>query len=284
MEDRVLVGVDGSDASIAALDWGLDEAALRGLRVEVLMAAGRPLFDTYATDAYDAYDAAIRRKLAAISDTARVRHPDVTVDMCVSADLPANALIAKRADVALRVVGITGRGALPGSKIGSVAYHVAAHAPGPVVVVAGEPADAADQREVLVGVDGARDARIPLKAAYVEAQARHARIRAVHAWRYPVALAPGDMLFPVQDTAIVEAEEERRLAEALAGWKADDPDQTYLAEVRHAGAVETLARLSATAELLVVGARGRFGFPLLALGSVAHGVLHHARCPVLIAR
>ena len=284
MEDRILVGVDGSAASMTALGWAVDEAALRGLRVEALMATGRPLFDTYATDAYDAYAAAVRRKLVGIGDTARTRRPGVTVDTCVSADLPANALIAKRAGVALRVVGITGRGALPGSKIGSVAYHVAAHAPGPVVVVGGEPVSVSGRREVLVGVDGVRDAQIPLKAAYTEAQARHARIRAVHTWRYPVAMAPGDMLFPVQDMAIAEDGERRQLAEALAGWKADDPDQTYLAEVHHAGAVETLSQLSAGAELLVVGARGRFGFPLLALGSVAHGVLHHARCPVLIAR
>jgi len=284
MEDRVLVGVDGSDASIAALEWAVDEAALRGLRAEVLMATGRPLFESYAADVHDAFAEAVQHQLNGFRDLVRDRHPGMEIDTFVSPDLAANALIAKRADVALRVVGITGRDALPGAEIGSVAYQVAAHAPGPVVVVGGEPTPVTGEREVLVGVDGARDAQVPLKAAYVEAQARHARIRAVHTWRHPAAMAPGDMMFPVYDEAVAEQAEERGLAEALTGWKADDPGQTYLAEVHHAGAVETLTHLSATADLLVVGARGRFGFPLLALGSVAHGVLHHARCPVLIAR
>jgi len=284
MGDRVLVGVDGSNASITAMKWAVDEAALHGLSVELLMATGRPLFESYGSDAHDAFVKAVQGRLEAARDVAREHHPGVPVETFASPDLPAAALIATRPEVALRVVGIAGRGALPGSKIGSVAYQVAAHAPGPVVVVGGEPAPVSGDREVVVGVDGARDAEVPLRAAYAEAQARHARVRAVHTWRHPAAMFPGDMTLPVYGEDVAQRAEERQLAEALAGWKADDPDQEYLAEVHHAGAVETLARLSATAELLVVGARGRFGFPMLALGSVAHGVLHRARCPVLIAR
>lgn len=284
MTDCVLVGVDGSDASLNALDWAVDEAALRGLRVEILTATERPLYEAFilATDAE--YEAFMNRRTDAARAAAHDRRPGVDVTTTVSGDFPTTALIAKRADVALRVVGIRGRGAIPGSKLGSVAYQVAAHAPGPVVVVGDEPAAATGRDEVLVGVDGARDAQVPLAAAYLEAQARGDRIHAVHTWRYPVAMAPGDMMFPIYDRAAAERDEERQLAEALAGWMADDPDQVYVPEVRHAAAVETLATLSAGADLLVVGARGRFGFPLLALGSVAHGVLHHARCPVLIAR
>jgi len=284
MEDRVLVGVDGSEPSRAALEWAMDEAVLRGLRVEVLRAMSRPLYEAYAGAAFERYESVARMELEQMQDDLRARYPDVPVTICLSAEFPVAALIAKRADVLLRVVGLRGRGGLPGSKVGSTAYQVAAHAPGPVVVVGDEPSVATAEREVLIGVDGVRDAQVPLKAGYVEARARGARIRAVHTWRHPSAMAPGDMMFPVHDRAIAEHDEQRQLAEALAGWKADDPEQTYIAEVRHAGAVETLSHLSATAELLVVGARGRHGFPLLALGSVAHGALHHAHCPVLIAR
>jgi len=280
MEDCVLAGVDGSDAGQAALDWAVDEAARRGLRVEALRATSRPLFEAYAEDAYTAFAAGAQESLDKAAAAARDRHPDVPVTTRVSPDFPAAALIA--ADVRLLVVGSRGRSALPGSAAGSVAYQVAAHAPGPVVVVGTEPVVATG--EVLVGVDGVRDAQVPLRAAYVEAQARRARIRAVHTWRHPTSPGSGDLLFPVHDRESAERDEQRRLAEALAGWKTDDPGQVYVAEVHHAAAVPVLTRLSATAELLVVGARGRHGFPLLALGSVAYGVLHHARCPVLIAR
>ncbi|HEY3682780.1 MAG TPA: universal stress protein [Streptosporangiaceae bacterium] len=284
MRDCVLVGFDGSDASRDAMEWAVDEADLRGLRLEILTATARPLFEAHIGQGDTMLEDTVAKALDDVRYTALRRRPDVRVTTRVSPDLPSGALIAERSDVALRVVGIRGRGALPGSKVGSVAYQVAAHAPGPVAVIGGEPADAPDEREVVVGVDGVRDAQVPLAAAYTEARVRKARIRAVHTWRYPVAMAPGDMMFPVYDRAAAERDEARQLAEALAGWKADDPDQVYIDEVEHAGAVETLAARSAGADLLVVGARGRFGFPMLALGSIAHGVLHHARCPVLIAR
>lgn len=282
MEDCVLVGVDGSEASLVALEWAMDEAARRGLGVHMLRAMSRPLYEPYAYQEFEAHEVATGKELERTRDELRARYPDVPVTACLSPDFPVPSLVAKRTNVLLRVVGLVGRGRLPGSKVGSTAYQVAAHAPGPVVVVGDEPAAALGEPEVLVGVDGVRDAQVPLKAAHIEARARGARIHAVHTWRYPSA--PGDAASALADRALAEHGEQRRLAEALAGWRAEDPGQVYVAEVRHAGTVESLSRLSATADLLVVGARGRHGFPLLALGSVAHGVLHHAHCPVLVAR
>ncbi|HTO00962.1 MAG TPA: universal stress protein, partial [Microthrixaceae bacterium] len=50
----------------------------------------------------------------------------------------------------------------------------------------------------------------------------------------------------------------------------------------HAG--EVLIRLSGSADLVVVGSRGRGGFVGLVMGSITNHVVNHAKCPVVVVR
>jgi nucleotide-binding universal stress UspA family protein len=90
------------------------------------------------------------------------------------------------------------------------------------------------------------------------------------------------MLPLVHDTAEVQADEARLLAEVIAGWHAKYPDVVVRREVTHAGPRKALIEATHQAQLVVVGTRGRGGFAGLLLGSVSQAVLHHAACPVAV--
>ena len=72
------------------------------------------------------------------------------------------------------------------------------------------------------------------------------------------------------------------MAESMAGFAEDFPDVKVDIRVVHEHAVPALTAAGALARLLVVGSRGRGAVGALFLGSVSHGVLHHARGPVAV--
>ncbi|GHJ46944.1 hypothetical protein Cs7R123_42860 [Catellatospora sp. TT07R-123] len=84
-------------------------------------------------------------------------------------------------------------------------------------------------------------------------------------------------------TAVVAEREGRSLAGALAAVRERHPDVTVREHLVRGRPARVLVELSEQAQLVVVGGRGCGGFTGLVMGSVSHQVLHHARCPVLIA-
>jgi nucleotide-binding universal stress UspA family protein len=131
----------------------------------------------------------------------------------------------------------------------------------------------AGTRPVVVGVDGSSG------AARAAAAARGTDLVAVHAWR-DVALDPGlQTVSSLIEWEAVRADEERLLAEALAGWPDTFPDVAVREVVVRERTVPALTAAGLTAQLLVVGHRRR---RLARLGSTTHGVLHRAGCPVAV--
>ena len=78
--------------------------------------------------------------------------------------------------------------------------------------------------------------------------------------------------------------EDAVLAERLAGWGQKYPQVSVRRAVVRDGAARALVEASAGAQLVVVGSRGRGNAVGLLLGSVSHGVLHGAHCPVAVVR
>ncbi|MET8121154.1 universal stress protein [Micromonospora sp. NPDC005291] len=280
----VVVAVDGSASALEAVRVAAREAVTRGRPLRVVHAFIWPLYDVSLAPAPGApLHAGLRHEAEqfvaeAVTEAGKVA-PELTVTSAVVDGAATPVLLTHSRDAVLLVLGSRGLGGFGGLLIGSVAVQVSAHADCPVLVVKGE--GRADG-PVLVGVDGSDLSTEALKFAFEEASLRGTDLVAVHAWIIPVA--PSDLLPVAYDVEALVAEEERVLAEALAGWSERYPDVPVRHRVAYGAPARMLVEESATAQLTVVGARGRGALAGMLLGSVSHAVLHHSQSPVAIVR
>ena len=150
---RIVVGVDGSPASVAALKFALEEARLRRATVLAVHAWVLPLFegvpgpfllpvapDPPLEQARSLLEAQAARVLdEAIAHVAAERPADVEVVSKVVEAAPAAALLEAAEDAELLVVGSRGRGGFAGLLLGSVSQRCAQRATCPVVIVRTSP-------------------------------------------------------------------------------------------------------------------------------------------------
>ena len=132
---RIVVGIDGSPASVDALRWAARQADATGAAVEAVISWDYPSTSGMEFGSLDIDWAGNAR--AAVADTLHValgRGAD-TVTRTVTRGHPVEVLVAAAQGADLLVVGSRGHVALPGRLLGSVSEHVAARAPCPVVVV-----------------------------------------------------------------------------------------------------------------------------------------------------
>ena len=139
----------------------------------------------------------------------------------------------------------------------------------------------AENRRIVVGVDGSPSSIRALRWAVRQAKLTGAEVEAVTAWSYPA----GYGLAPVSDGAAdFEGDAGKVLVDALAEVSGIAPDVIIEPLVAQGHAAEVLVRAAKGADLLVVGSRGHGGFAEMLLGSVGQHCVQHAECPVLIVR
>ena len=135
--DRVVVGVDGSDASMAALDAAFEVASSRQRALAVVHAWGGAFLYRDLTsyqvllETSDEHERIVAESLAGFSE----KYPDVTVTVHQDEGEPGRTLVQASRDADLVVVGSRGRGDAAATLFGSVSRHVVEHAHCPVFVV-----------------------------------------------------------------------------------------------------------------------------------------------------
>ncbi len=136
-ERRIVVGVDGSDSSVQALEWAARQAELTDDVLEVVTTWEWPANFGWSQPFPEDWDpqADARKILDEILVRLRHAHPDVTVRSRVVEGHPAPALIDASHGAELLVVGSRGHGEFTGMLLGSVGEHCSTHAYCPVVIV-----------------------------------------------------------------------------------------------------------------------------------------------------
>ena len=187
------------------------------------------------------------------------------------------ALAAEQAGADLVAIGSHGRSDLGALFLGSVSQAVAAGLEAPMLVVRAGSAAPAAPRMVLLAVDGSADSDRAVDAAADVAAAFGARVHVLH-----VQLVMGSPA-----AALVEPDEQasaavRRAVQALEARRVEVEEEVAVGQSAVSTIVATADRIGA--DLVVLGSRRPSGIDGLLLGSTAHGVIHRARCPVLLGR
>lgn len=279
----VVVGVDGSRRSLDAVEAAAAEASLRHRPLRIVHAFLWPALGPTFTPGPSLK---VFREQASeiVAEAARLAAkvaPDTPVTAQVLDGVPGQVLRDESRQAVLLVLGDRGLGGFAELLIGSVALQAAIHGECPVMVVRGDRHSAGP---VVVGVDGSAVSMRALDFAVEEAAWRGAELVALHAWSGGAATgldgtAPGPAAARPGDDA-----EERVLAEALSGLAQRYPDVTVRREVVRGPARHLLVERSRSAQLLVVGERGRGDLAGPLLGSVSQHLVHQAACPTVVVR
>ena len=180
------------------------------------------------------------------------------------------------------VVGSRGLDAFGRQMLGSVSSGLPHHAHCPVAIIHDPHAaqrEIRDDAPVLVGIDGSPASEAATALAFDEASRRRVPLVALHAW--------SDVgVFPIlgMDWRVYRDEGDEVLGQRLAGWQESYPDVQVHRRLVCEVPARRLVDESRSAQLVVLGSRGRGGFDGLHLGSVSSADARSARVPVIAVR
>jgi nucleotide-binding universal stress UspA family protein len=282
----VVVGLDRSDQGRAAVEYAAARAVRRHRPLRVVHAFEPSQYAVastagWAPDLHGVLRNSAQRLVDETTEVLAMVYPDLEVQTRLEPGSAVEMLVEESEHAETVVVGSRGSGGFTDLVIGSTTLHVASQARCPVVAVPSPLGGEAPRHGVVVGVDGSALSESAIEFSLEVASELGEPLVALHAWTDPARLGPGVMLPLVYDPGLVADEEGLVLAESMAGWAEKYPDVRIENKVTRGHAVHALITEARHARLLVVGSRGR-GSVRSMIGSVSHGVLHHATGPVAV--
>lgn len=283
----ILVAVDGSPESDAAVRWAAYEAEMRDVPV-TLMHVVMPVVVSWPVGSFETEFSQWQEDNAQLvigqaqkmleSSLGESKRSAVRTE--VVHDYVVPGIVAASSEAQMIVVGSRGMGPVGRAVLGSVSSGVVHHAHCPVAVVHADEAKAPDRTSpVLLGIDGSPSSEAATALAFDEASRRKVDLVALHAW--------SDVgVFPTlgMDWHQYQDEGHEVLGERLAGWQEQYPDVHVRQRIVCDKPARWLIDESQQAQPVVVGSHGRGGFPGMLLGSVSSAVVQSANSPVIVVR
>lgn len=266
----VVAAVEGSAASLGAVDWAARQAGALGRILRLVHVIDWP----FTGEGADSADAAALSTEVLAEAAARARTaadvPAVVTESCRGPLGPTLVALAGRSQT--MVLGHRYESGFAGMVLGSVSVAVASRAPVPVVIVPEDTGGGWRTRRgsVVVGIDHPGASQAALTYAFAYAALHGCAVEAVMA--VPAVPPSPEVRDPGRP----------RLPDLVGRVSADFPDVPWSARRQDGSPVETLAAASADAALLVVGCHTRAHRDAPVLGSVSRGAIFLTRCPVAV--
>ena len=294
---RILVATDGSACAdharvlVGSVPWPAETM----IRLVAAIEEGPALFgspwipavtpdaDRYEEEAVDHLRGVLERGAVALAGPGR------TVETVLLRASPAKAIVEEMREWApdLTVLGSRGHGPVETTLLGSTSSAVVDHATSPVLIARGERVTRAILAED--GSLGARDgealiigwplfAGVPVDVVSV--------VDVAAPWRTGIAPTMFGQAMDVYADMITSAHETHEALAASTTARLRAAGVTAEMELREGDPATELvaAATESGTDLIVIGSRGHTGITRLVLGSVAHSILTHAHCSVLVVR
>jgi nucleotide-binding universal stress UspA family protein len=283
---NIVVGVDGSPASDAAVRWAAREAMMRVVPIKLINVVAPTLVSSAMAPNHTITQGEelqarqiLKQARRIVEELAGEKRPDIHIERQYAGVVPT--LVDASNDAQMVVVG-SSRRAFGRGMLGSVVAGLLHHANCPVTVVP-DPESAQhgirDDAPVLVGIDGSTASEAAAALAFDEASRRGVPLLALQAW--------SDVgVFPIlgMDWRTYRDKGAELLGERLAGWQERYPDLQVRRRLVCDVPDRWLVDESKNAQLVVLGSGGRGGYAGMHLGSVTSAVVRSARVPVIVAR
>jgi nucleotide-binding universal stress UspA family protein len=286
LRSKIVVGVDGSLASDAAVGWAAREAMMRAVPIKLINVVAPTLVSsamapnhTITQPEEDRARQILNQARRIVEESAGEKRLNIQTERKYAGAVPT--LVDASIDAQMVVLGNSGH-ALRRKVLGSVSAALLHHANCPVVIVP-EPESAQhgtrDNAPVLVGINGSTGSEAAAALAFDEASRRGVPLVALLAW--------SDVgVFPMlgMDWRTYRDQGAELLGERLAGWQERYPDVQVHRRLVCDVPDRWLDDESKKAQLVVLGSGGRGGYAGMHWGSVTCAVVRSARVPVIVVR
>ena len=280
---RIVVGTDFSDGSLAALDWAARLAREAAVPLEVATSWEHPwwaFLPSFVNPTPVPRDEDIEpRLLTQLEDMLSeldLECPEITASVHHGGAAQTLVSIVGKDD--LLVVGTRGRGAVADTVLGSVSERCVATAPCPVAVVPETDVDAT--LPVVVAVDGSENS-IAAARWVADTIASLRDVAVASAYGVPLVMGFEAMSQSYEAALELERQSATEVVDEVVEMLTEAGARAW-ADVEPGDPRTVLAAAEDKASMLVIGARGRGAVTHALLGSVATSLVHHPVCPIVV--